>query len=112
MGMRVFCDIETLSLEKAALSNFPKVCDCGGEDYRRLALTGEYGRVLTIGVIVEVDGRVTQAGLPGTRPRDEVISPAREAHAPSLVETDQTLQAGAGPYYHFQRHLLRPAVSL
>src|SRR5215213_6363422 len=65
MGMRVFCDIETLPLEKAALTNFPKVCDCGEEDYRRLALSGEYGRVLTIGVIVEVDGRITQSGCLG-----------------------------------------------
>ena len=65
MAMRIFCDIETLPVEKEALAGFPKVCDCGEEEYRRLALTGEYGRVLAIGVIVEVDGRVVRSGCLG-----------------------------------------------
>lgn len=65
MAMRVFCDIETLPVEKEALAAYPKVCDCQEEEYRRLALTGEYGRVLTIGVIVEVDGRVIACGCLG-----------------------------------------------
>lgn len=52
-------------MDRELLAGFPKVCDCDEEAYRRLALTGEYGRVLTIGVIVEVDGRVTQSGCLG-----------------------------------------------
>ena len=63
--MRVFCDVETLPPERELLARFPKVCGCGEEEYRKLALTGEYGRVLTIGVIVEVDGQVTQSGCLG-----------------------------------------------
>jgi DNA polymerase elongation subunit (family B) len=65
MTMRVFCDIETLPIEKEYLVNFPKVCNCDDEEYRKLSLTGEYGRVLTIGVIVEADGHVTQCGCLG-----------------------------------------------
>ena len=65
MGMIVFCDIETLPADREQLSGFPKVCDCDEEQYRRLALSGEYGRVLTIGLVVEVDGRVTQSGCLG-----------------------------------------------
>lgn len=65
MAMRVFCDIETLPIEKESLARFPKVCDCGEEEYRRLALTGEYGRVLAIGVIMEVNGAVVQSGCLG-----------------------------------------------
>jgi uncharacterized protein YprB with RNaseH-like and TPR domain len=65
MAMRVFCDIETLPVEKGELAKYPKVCDCDGEEYRSLALTGEYGRVLTVGVIVEIDGHVTVSGCLG-----------------------------------------------
>ncbi len=65
MGMRVFCDIETLPVDRELLAGFPKVCDCDEEAYRRLALTGEYGRVLAIGVIVELNGRVVQSGCLG-----------------------------------------------
>jgi DNA polymerase elongation subunit (family B) len=65
MALRIFCDIETLPPEKEALVNFPKVCDCDEEEYRKLALTGDYGRVLTIGVIVERDGRVVHCGCLG-----------------------------------------------
>lgn len=65
MAMRVFCDIETLPVEKEALAAYPKVCNCGEVEYRKLALTGEYGRVLTIGVIVEVDGKITARGCLG-----------------------------------------------
>ena len=65
MVMRIFCDIETLPVEKNALLNYPKVCDSDDEQYRRLALTGEYGRILTIGLIVEVDGCVTACGCLG-----------------------------------------------
>lgn len=65
MALKVFCDIETLPPEKEALANFPRVSGCGEEEYRSLALTGDYGRVLTIGVIVERDGRVAHRGCLG-----------------------------------------------
>jgi hypothetical protein len=65
MTLKIFCDIETLPPEKTALTNFPKIRGCDEEEYRKLALTGDYGRVLTIGVIVERSGRVVHYGCLG-----------------------------------------------
>lgn len=65
MTMRVFTDIETLPPERGALSRYPKVCGCNEEQFRQLALTGDYGRVLTIGLIVEYDGRIIHEGCLG-----------------------------------------------
>jgi DNA polymerase elongation subunit (family B) len=69
MSMIVFTDIETLPPDKNDLARFPKVCECSEEQFRKLALTGDYGRVLTIGVIVERDGEVVHEGCLG---RDRV----------------------------------------
>ncbi|MBA2733240.1 MAG: hypothetical protein H0U54_10165 [Acidobacteria bacterium] len=74
MVMRIFCDIETLPIDKELLALFPKVCASSEDEYQKLALTGEYGRVLTIGVIVEVDGAITHCGCLG-RDRQTRSSP-------------------------------------
>lgn len=64
---RIFLDIETLPPDKASPSI--GVCEetgtCSEEEFRRLALDGDFGRVLTIGVIAERDGEVTHRGLLG-----------------------------------------------
>ena len=52
MITRVFVDIETLPPREEDLAKFPKVCGCDEEQFRKLALTGDYGRVLAIGIIV------------------------------------------------------------
>lgn len=68
MSLRVFVDIESLPPDKEDLTRFPKVseaCDSDEEWYRRLALDGDYGRILTIGVIVERDGHVDIQGCFG-----------------------------------------------
>jgi len=42
-----------------------EIAACSDEEFRRLALDGDYGRVLTIGVIIEHDDRVLHRGLLG-----------------------------------------------
>lgn len=65
MSLKFFIDIETLPPSKDDLARFPKVCDCDEQEFRNLALTGDYGRVLTIGVIIEQDGVIIQSGCLG-----------------------------------------------
>lgn len=72
MTMRFFIDIETLPPPKADLVRFPKVCDCDEEAFRNLALTGDYGRVLTIGIIIEHHGEVIRCGCLG-RDRESML---------------------------------------
>lgn len=42
-----------------------EIGSCSEEEFRRLALDGDFGRVLTIGVVVEQDDRVIHRGLFG-----------------------------------------------
>jgi hypothetical protein len=82
MALRVFTDIETLPpeedmrkqlsakivrklLRKRAQAEDCETPECTEEEFRALALYGEYGRVLTIGVIVEQDGRILHRGVLG-----------------------------------------------
>jgi 3'-5' exonuclease len=67
MVRRVFVDIETLPPDKdASAAAVPEeVLACSDDEYRRLALDGDFGRVLTVGVIVEQDGQMTHRGLLG-----------------------------------------------
>jgi 3'-5' exonuclease len=65
MVMRVFLDIETLPPDKTFLARFPKICHSTEEEFRQLALTADYGRVLTIGLIIERDGQITHEGCLG-----------------------------------------------
>jgi DNA polymerase elongation subunit (family B) len=67
MGRRIFVDIETLPPDKddCARGASEEVASSSDEDYRRLALDGDFGRVLTVGVIVEEDEQIIHRGLLG-----------------------------------------------
>lgn len=82
MSKRLFIDIETLpppeelraSINPALVSKLENryreaQCDasaeCTEEQFRRLALHAEYGRVLSIGMIVEQEGKVVCRGVLG-----------------------------------------------
>jgi len=64
---RIFVDIETLPPDKdvSATDLLEEVVSCSDEDFRRLALDGDFGRILTIGVIVEQDNQMIHRGLLG-----------------------------------------------
>lgn len=63
MVMRVFLDIETLPPERDSSRETPAPAD--EQEYRNLALSGDWGRVLTVGLIIEHDGREIHRGLLG-----------------------------------------------
>jgi hypothetical protein len=80
--LRIYTDIETLPpdeklrdrLDAAKVRKLLRrkpsgeACDgecCSDEEFRALSLCGEYGRLLSIGVIVERDGEVIQQGVFG-----------------------------------------------
>src|SRR5215210_1350434 len=82
MSKRLFIDVETLPPpEEARASINPALAfklenrrcapqydagvGCTEEQFRRLALHAEYGRVLTVGMIVERDGKVVCRGVLG-----------------------------------------------
>ena len=83
MSKRLFIDIETLpppeemraSINRALVSKLVSrhrkaQCgdagvECTDEQFRRLALHAEYGRVLSIGMIVEREGKVVCRGVLG-----------------------------------------------
>jgi 3'-5' exonuclease len=82
MITRVFCDIETLPPSedhretiiqevirdlKGKNSQFDdeKVTQIADERFRQLALKGEYGRVLTIGLVIERDNQIVHKGVLG-----------------------------------------------
>jgi hypothetical protein len=82
MAKRLFIDVETLpppeearaSINPALASKLqnrycaPEDCSdlgCTEEQFRRLALHAEYGRVLCVGMIVEQEGRVVCRGVLG-----------------------------------------------
>jgi 3'-5' exonuclease len=82
MSRRLFIDVETLpppeeargsinpalayKLENRHCAPEPEaVAGCTEDQYRRLALHAEYGRVLSIGMIVEQDGKVVCRGVLG-----------------------------------------------
>jgi hypothetical protein len=64
---RIFVDIETLPPDKGTseIGVREEIVSCSEEEFRRLALDGDFGRVLTVGVIVEQDGQVIHRGLLG-----------------------------------------------
>lgn len=82
MSKRLFIDIETLpppeemlaSINLALVSKLENrrhehLCEAGAEcteeQFRRLALHAEYGRVLSIGMIIELNGKVIHQGVLG-----------------------------------------------
>lgn len=93
--LRTFLDIETLPpaeerrqhlsptkirklLRKRGQANHDECSECTEEEFRSLALYAEYGRVLTIGVIVENDGEVIHRGVLG-RDRQSMLFHLDEA---------------------------------
>jgi 3'-5' exonuclease len=67
MVRRIFVDIETLPPDKGSspIGVREEIGSCSEEEFRRLALDGDFGRVLTVGVIVEQDDQVIHRGLIG-----------------------------------------------
>jgi 3'-5' exonuclease len=82
MSKRLFIDIETLppheglraTLNPALVAKLERgyrilereaMAECTEEQFRRLALHAEYGRVLSIGMIIEQDGEVVCRGVLG-----------------------------------------------
>ena len=65
MITKVFLDIETLPPDETAAHLISATSPTADEEFRRLALNGDWGRVLTIGLIVEKDGRELHHGLLG-----------------------------------------------
>ena len=63
--MRVFLDIETLPPDQNATAAISSLESRSDEEFRDLALSGDWGRVLTIGVVVEKDGVELHRGLLG-----------------------------------------------
>jgi hypothetical protein len=66
--LRIFTDIETLPPESCPHQECIGA-PCEDEEFRKLALKAEHGRILCIGVIVERDGSIVQRGVLG---RDRV----------------------------------------
>jgi 3'-5' exonuclease len=64
MVMKVFLDIETLPPERDRLRETP-VPATDDQEFRDLALNGDWGRVLTIGLVVENNERDVHRGLLG-----------------------------------------------
>lgn len=62
---RIFLDIETLPPEDCGHPDCNGRDPCPDEDYRKLALRAEQGRVLCIGLVVEQDGRILHQGVLG-----------------------------------------------
>lgn len=82
MARKIFLDIETLPphedfraevlqrvldevQQKGEMLNEQELAQQSDERFRLLALQGEYGRILTIGLIIEEDGQVKQQGVLG-----------------------------------------------
>jgi hypothetical protein len=67
MVRRFFMDIETLPPDKSGTvaGVQEEIGSCSDEEFRQLALDGDFGRVLTIGLIMEHDDQVIHRGLLG-----------------------------------------------
>ncbi len=78
MTKRIFLDIETIPPDKSDPSSRDKIQHCTEEEYRKLALDPEYGRLLCIGLIVEEGDRIIHRGTLG-RDRDSKLFHLDEA---------------------------------
>lgn len=63
--MRIFLDIETLPPEQCGHGACNGRDPCPDEEYRKLALRAERGRILCIGLIVEQDNAIIRQGVLG-----------------------------------------------
>lgn len=63
--MRMFLDIETLPPDRNASAIISSSESRTDEEFRNLPLNGDWGRVLTIGIVVEKEGREIHRGLLG-----------------------------------------------
>lgn len=63
--MKVFIDIETLPPAGCGHAGCNPQEPCPDEDYRKLALKPEFGRVLCVGLLIEDGGTVVQQGVLG-----------------------------------------------
>jgi predicted PolB exonuclease-like 3'-5' exonuclease len=66
MAQRVFLDLECIPPDKNDPVHQDKLSSCTEEEYRGLALRGEYARILCIGLIVEdISGQIIHRGVLG-----------------------------------------------
>jgi predicted 3'-5' exonuclease similar to PolB exonuclease domain len=63
--LRIYLDIETIPPDRDDPSVGERIAKINEEDYRRLALNEDYGRILCIGLIIEQENRITQRGVLG-----------------------------------------------
>ncbi len=79
MAQRVFLDLECIPPDKNDPVHRDKIASCTEEEYRGLALRGEYARILCIGLIVEdTSGQIIHRGVLG-RDRDTMKFHMNEA---------------------------------
>lgn len=64
-AMKVFLDLESVPPEKDDHVIGDRVGQMTDEEYRALALNGEYGRLLCIGLIIEQDHQIVHRGVLG-----------------------------------------------
>lgn len=65
MTMKVFLDIETLPPDENAAHLISTAGASTDKEFRELSLSGDWGRVLTIGLVVEKNGQEIHRGLLG-----------------------------------------------
>jgi 3'-5' exonuclease len=63
--LRIYLDLETIPPDRDEPSVGGKLANCSEDEYRHLALNGDYGRILCIGLIVERDDLVIHHGVLG-----------------------------------------------
>jgi 3'-5' exonuclease len=65
MSRKVFLDCETIPPDKTAPLLRDRIQGCSEEEFRKLALDPEYGRLLCIGLIIEEDNQIIHRGTLG-----------------------------------------------
>lgn len=78
MAKRIFLDCETLPPDRSDPLLRDKTESFSEEEYRKLALAPEYGRLLCVGIIIEQDGQIIHRGTLG-RDRSSMLFHLDEA---------------------------------
>lgn len=94
MAKRIFLDIETLPPDKSDPLIRDKIQHCTEEEYKKLALEPEYGRLLCVGLIVEQGDQVIHRGTLG-RDRHSMLLHLNEART---LQAFWNLLKGFDPY--------------